>query len=133
MITFDLRCSNGHIFEGWFQDNKNFEEQRDTGLLRCPICDDDCVEKLLSSCSIKVRDNKGGEDGSKKSILQELHEYIERNFEDVGMHFAREALKMHYGETEKRNIKGTTTKEEEQMLRQEKVEFHKISLPRLDS
>jgi len=42
-------------------------------------------------------------------------------------------LKIHYGEEEKRNIKGTSTPEEEETLKEEGVQFIKIPLPKMDS
>ena len=38
--------------------------------------------------------------------LQLIHDYLDKHFEDVGADFYKEALKIHYGEAEKRNIKG---------------------------
>jgi hypothetical protein len=58
---------------------------------------------------------------------------LEKNFEDVGANFSREALKMHYGVSEKRNIKGTSTKAEEEVLEKEGIKFFKVPVPRLDS
>ena len=60
--------------------------------------------------------------------LQLVHEYLDRHFEDVGAEFYKEALKIHYGETEKRNIKGTATTEEEVILKEEGVQFLKIPI-----
>jgi hypothetical protein len=40
----------------------------------------------------------------------------------------KEALKIHYGEVEKRNIKGTATTEEEVILKEEGVQFFKIPI-----
>jgi hypothetical protein len=40
---------------------------------------------------------------------------------------------MHYDVTDKRNIRGTTTLDEEKMLRKEEIDFVKIPIPRLDS
>ena len=40
MIAFDLECSNGHVFEGWFNNTASFEEQRDKKMISCPFCDD---------------------------------------------------------------------------------------------
>ncbi|MCU0597176.1 MAG: DUF1178 family protein [Desulfobacterota bacterium] len=37
---------------------------------------------------------------------------------------------MHYGVSEKKNIKGSATFEEEKMLSDEKIEFFKLPLPR---
>jgi hypothetical protein len=60
--------------------------------------------------------------------LQLVHEYLDKHFEDVGAEFYKEALKIHYGETEKRNIKGTATTEEEVILKEEGVQFFKIPI-----
>jgi hypothetical protein len=60
-------------------------------------------------------------------------EFLQNNFEDVGSKFAQEALKMHYDVTDKRNIRGTTTEDEEKMLKKEEIDFVKIPIPRLDS
>jgi hypothetical protein len=51
----------------------------------------------------------------------------------VGNKFAETALKIHYGDEEKRNIKGTSTPQEEENLKEEGVQFIKISLPKMDS
>jgi hypothetical protein len=51
----------------------------------------------------------------------------------VGNRFADVALKIHYGEEEKRNIKGTTTAQEEDNLKEEGVQFVKIPVPKMDS
>lgn len=126
MIAFDLFCSNGHKFECWFKDGASFEEQKSSGMITCPICDDHQIEKAFSPFAIK----RGGE-GAKAEIdphqaLQLIHEYLDRHFDDVGSEFYKEALKIHYGEKEKRNIKGTATTEEEVILKEEGVPFFKI-------
>ena len=59
--------------------------------------------------------------------------FLEKNFEDVGANFAKEALKMHYDVTEKRNIRGTSTEAEEEMLKKEDIKFFKLPIPLLDS
>ena len=134
MIAFDLICSNGHKFECWFKDSASFEEQRSSGIINCPLCSDDRVEKALSTFSIK----KDG--GTKKStvdphqVLQSIHEYLDKHFEDVGLDFTKEALKIHCGESKKRNIKGTATPDQEKLLKDEGVQFLKIPIiKRLDS
>lgn len=60
--------------------------------------------------------------------LQLVSEYIEKHFEDVGAEFYKEALKIHYGEADKRNIKGTATTEEEVILKEEGVQFLKVPI-----
>ena len=53
-------------------------------------------------------------------------EYIQDNFENVGTDFSKEALKMHYGVTDKRNIRGTATAGEEEVLKDEGIKFFKF-------
>jgi len=65
--------------------------------------------------------------------MRALHQYIDKNFDDVGNKFAEVALKIHYGEEEKRNIKGTTTSQEEADLKEEGVPFVKIPMLKMDS
>jgi hypothetical protein len=60
--------------------------------------------------------------------LQLVHDYLSKHFEDVGAEFYKEALKIHYGEVEKRNIKGTATTEEEIILKEEGVQFFKVPI-----
>ena len=33
MIAFDLKCDEGHIFEGWFDNNEAYEDQKKRGLI----------------------------------------------------------------------------------------------------
>lgn len=129
MIAFDLICSNGHLFECWFKDSASFEEQQAAGIINCPICDDTQVVKVLSPFMIKKGsgERKKGEDVLHQA-LQVIHEYLDKHFEDVGPRFAEEALKMHHGEAERRNIRGTATNEEEVILREEGVQFFKVPI-----
>jgi hypothetical protein len=61
-----------------------------------------------------------------KKLAREVVHYINNNFENVGPDFAKEALKMHFGVKEKRNIRGAATEEEEKTLKEEGIEFLKI-------
>ena len=51
----------------------------------------------------------------------------------MGDRFAEVAIRIHQGEEEKRNIRGTTTKDEEETLREEGINFIKIPAPKFDS
>jgi hypothetical protein len=68
-----------------------------------------------------------------RAAIEKTMEFLEKNFEDVGANFAREALKMHYDVSEKRNIRGTSSEVEEEMLKKEDIKFFKVPIPRLDS
>lgn len=129
MIAFDLFCSKGHKFECWFKDSSSFEEKKSSGLITCPICNDNQVEKAFSPFMIKKNGGKKGEEINPQKAyqtLQMINDYIDKNFEDVGANFYKEALKIHYNEAEKRNIKGTATPEEEIILKEEGVQFFKV-------
>jgi len=128
MIAFDLFCSNGHKFECWFKDGVSFEEQKSTGMITCPICDDRQIEKAFSPFAIKRGGESVKEEMDPHQALQLVHGYLEKHFENVGAEFYKEALKIHYGEAEKRNIKGTATTEEEVILKEEGVQFFKIPI-----
>ena len=65
-------------------------------------------------------------------LAREVTHYIHEHFKDVGSQFTKEALKMHYGVTEKRNIRGSATSEEEETLKDEGVEFFKIPMIKPD-
>ncbi len=126
MIAFDLFCSNGHKFECWFKDGSSFEEQKSAGIITCPICDDHQIEKAFSPFTIKKGGERAKEEIDPQQALQIVHQYLDKHFEDVGPGFYKEALKIHHGQAEKRNIKGTATTEEEVILKEEGVQFFKI-------
>ena len=126
MIAFDLVCGKGHIFECWFKDSASYEEQKEQGIINCPVCNDTRIEKVLSPCRVKKNSGERHSEVEPAQILQAIQEYVDRHFEDVGSHFAKEALKIHYGEAKKRNIKGAATTEEEVLLKNEGVSFFKL-------
>ncbi len=137
MIVYDLKCANGHLFEGWFQDGNAFEEQQSRKQISCPICGNLGAGVVLPSLTVMGRDNKRGKERGRtlptQQALQMLNEFIDKNFDNVGSGFAEVAIRMHNGEEEKRNIKGTTTGDEEKMLKEEGIHFIKIPLPKYDS
>ena len=138
MIIYDVQCENGHKFEGWFKNRQSWIEQNAQKLICCPVCNSSNVEIAPSSITIMAKDSRTvnkniGESISHDQALQLFHQYIVNNFEDVGNKFAEVALKIHSGDEEKRNIKGTTTPQEEADLKEEGVSFIKIPLPKMDS
>ncbi len=141
MIVFDLECLNGHKFEGWFEDKEDLENQQSQGILQCPVCETTSVEQKLSPISIRSSNSSSNQRQQSMQASQEaiaeftekISEYVEKNYENVGSSFSKEALKMHYGTTEFRNIRGTTTKEEEKILTKEGVPVVKIPLLKKDN
>ena len=137
VIAFDLQCANGHLFEGWFEDCDGYERQQACGLIACPICSDTGVRKVPSTFAIRSSgtterqqsDNASGDQEKLAEIGRKMVEFVENHFDDVGADFSREALKIHYGISEPRSIRGVSTLEEEKTLEAEGVRFFKIPVP----
>jgi len=49
MIRYALNCTDGHVFESWFQNSGAFEKQKKRDLVTCPICGSAKVEKAIMS------------------------------------------------------------------------------------
>ncbi len=132
MIAYDLQCSSGHSFEGWFEDGRAYEDQKKRGLVTCPVCNDTCVSRVPSTFAIKSSQNPASS-STKQAELDKIGmkivDFVQKNFDDVGCNFAKEALKIHYGAVEPRNIRGVSTKEEEKTLEEEGIEFFKVPMP----
>lgn len=144
MIVFDLECINGHVFEGWFDDRDDLNRQQEQGLLQCPVCDSFSVSPKLSAVAIRKSASPVPAGSNREMMSQaqldamaefaeKMTEYVENNYEDVGSSFAKEALEMHYGAKEFKQIRGTTTLEEEKTLEKEGVPTVKIPVFKKDS
>ena len=134
MIAYDLQCTKGHAFEGWFEDRKAYLDQKKKGLITCPICNVTSVDIVPSTFAIKsgapsISKDLAAEKANLEQTEKEAIEFVKNNFDDVGANFAKEALKIHYGATEPRNIRGVSTKDEEKTLEDEGIQFIKIPMP----
>lgn len=138
MIIYDLECEKNHKFEGWFNDRASFEEQKKNRLITCPVCGSFDISMVPSSVAIMGKDARGSSVSDPGSMSPEkaarmFYEYVDKTFEDVGDKFANVATKIHRGEENRRNIKGITTKDEEETLREEGVPFVKVPMPKFNS
>ena len=132
MIAYDLQCVNGHAFEGWFEDSEAYQAQKKKELIACPACNTTQVSRIPSTFAIKsspIPKKVSLEEENLKRAGKEIVDFVEKNFDNVGCDFAKEALKIHYGVKEPRNIRGISTKEEEKMLKEEGLDFLKIPMP----
>ena len=138
MIIYDIKCDQGHIFEGWFADRLAWIEQNAKGLVSCPVCASAKVEVIPSAPAVVGKGHREAQRSNEmqpmpQEALRQLSDFVQSHFEDVGDQFADVALKIHSGEEEKRNIRGTTTPAEEDHLRSEGISFIKIPFPKMDS
>jgi hypothetical protein len=138
MISFNLRCAEDHVFEGWFKDSGTFERQAKQGKVACPICGGTKIEKAPMAPNIAKGSSRGaGKENiaaEMREVLGKLRTEVEKNCDYVGDRFAEEARKIHYEENEPRNIYGEASEEDARTLEDEGVGFKRIPwLSRTDS
>jgi len=101
-------------------------------MIACPVCNDAAVAKVPSTFGIKRASSEERPPASREKAMavlgRQLAQYIDENFEDVGADFHNEALKIHYGNSEPRNIRGYSSKAQEKILKEEGVSFFKIPI-----
>ena len=142
MKVFDLHCSHGHAFEGWFASEADFLSQLEHRLVACPVGEDSTVTRRPSAPRLNLSGAQGPADVAtpaaaqtvarpadlQASWLQAVRELVERT-EDVGERFAEEARRIHYGETPQRGIRGQATPEQREALREEGIATVAIPVP----
>ena len=134
MISFTLRCGQGHRFDGWFAGTEQFDKQKAAGQIACPVCGDlDCDKALMApaistvraAAPVPVAANVPAEPEA-VAMLRTLRNKLTENAENVGDRFAEEARRIHYEEVEKRGIYGQATKDEVRSLAEEGIGFHPL-------
>lgn len=135
MKVLDLRCSNGHTFEGWFGSDEEFTGQNGRQDIECPLCADRVIVRLpsaprlnLSGAREPAPEHKPQPADLQASWLEAARHLLE-NTEDVGERFSDEARKIHYGEIEARGIRGQASIDQRAALRDEGIEIFAMALP----
>ena len=138
MKVIDLRCHNGHAFEGWFAGDDEFLEQNGQRLIACPLCADTVIVRLPSAPRLNL---SGARDvavaahasanmpASPQALWMKAVRHVLANTEDVGTRFADEARRIHYGEAEERGIRGQASEDEREALSDEGIEVMPLPLP----
>lgn len=143
MIVFDLKCSRGHRFEGWFKDSAAFETQSDAREIPCAVCGDTEVSKALMAPNIATGEDRAkakADDPRLKDLVQNAHkamrqlrDHVESTHEDVGTRFPEEARKIHYGESQERGIYGEASLADAKELTEEGIEVFPLGPARNDA
>ena len=147
MILYSLVCAKGHHFEGWFRNSDAFDQEASARRLSCPVCGNDRIAKAIMAPRIAKGEAPAAEPTSQEQpssarakdsvpvaaqmsltaeewqVLKKLREKVEAECDYVGSDFAEEARRIHYGETESRQIYGETTPDEAAALEEEGIEF----------
>ena len=134
MIVFDLRCDGGHVFESWFGSSADYADQKERGLVRCPLCDSASVEKAVMAPNVAAKGNQRTTTGADpmKAALAALAKAQEKALEGsewVGSRFADRARAMHLGEGATAPIHGQATPQEARALVEEGVPVAPLPLP----
>jgi hypothetical protein len=154
MKVLDLRCNNGHGFEGWFGSDEDFMAQNGSGLIECPMCADKIVARMpsaprlnLSGACAAPPTSAPASDGAKpgdaahalaarpvaapdlQAAWLATVRHLMATTEDVGPRFAEEARRIHYGEKPQRGIRGQATQQERSALQDEGIETMAVAIP----
>lgn len=137
MIVFDLRCeAAAHVFEGWFGSSEDYEGQRERGLVVCPLCGDDRIEKAVMAPRVGAKGNQSptgsADPEAMKAMLAAMasaqKEMLEKS-SYVGDRFADEARAIHLGEAAARSIHGKATRAETESLIEEGIQVSPLPFP----
>lgn len=147
MIVFDLSCTLGHRFEGWFGSSADFEDQHVRGLLTCPTCGDAEVSKAPMAPAVPAKANARQEvlpaqapqqlantpmpPQVRKALaaLAKAQTEALKHSTWVGDKFAEETRKMHYGERDDTPIHGQASLAEAKALIEEGVPITPLPFP----
>ncbi len=147
MKVLNLRCSNGHGFEGWFASEDEFLDQNGRSSIECPLCADRVITRLPSAPRLNLSGARepqavpasasvSAPATAQKPVAADLQaawlaaaQRLMATTEDVGERFSEEARRIHYGESEARGIRGQATPEEREALREEGIEVVALPLP----
>ena len=125
MIVFDLLCrSGGETFEAWFRSGEDFASQRSAGMVRCPLCGSDKVDKAPMAPQVPRK-------GAARPLerLAEAQAQMIKDSRWVGDKFADTARAMHAGEVEPAIVHGSATVGEAKSLIDEGVPVAPLPLP----
>ncbi|GLQ21512.1 DUF1178 family protein [Algimonas porphyrae] len=109
MIRYALICDRDHSFEGWFGSSSDYDDQHASGLLVCPQCGSEQVDKAIMSPAVRSADRSA-------QIADAIRNEIAETCDDVGENFTDEARAMFYGEKPERSIYGQATAQQAKAL-----------------
>jgi hypothetical protein len=125
MIVFDLYCRDGgETFEAWFRSSADYEEQREAGMVQCPVCQSANIGKAPMAPSVQSKNAD-----SPVARLAALQSEILKDSRWVGDQFAETARAMHSGEIEQAPVHGNATLEQAKSLVEEGVPVAPLPLP----
>jgi hypothetical protein len=141
MKVLDLRCADGHSFEGWFASEDDYSAQLSKGDIACPLCASTAISRLPSAPRLQVGRHAApaaeaapAQAQASTAMTMQSHwlravRHVMTTTEDVGDRFPEEARRIHYGEVEERAIRGRASREDADALRDEGIEVVALPVP----
>jgi len=137
--VFDLCCDAGHLFEGWFASQEEFDAQSQADKIDCPLCGSVLVRRRPSASRLNLGASAQPAAAAVPAGSQLQTAFVRAalqaiaNTEDVGERFAEEARRIHYKEVPERGIRGVATRAEAQALEDEGVRIMALPFPELET
>lgn len=137
MIRYNLKCENDHQFESWFQSAEAYQSLASAGMVECPGCGSQKVEKSLMAPGVTTSRRKAAAPAEAPNpaaqpmmstptpemakAMEQLRVHVEQNSDYVGPNFAKEATEMHLGDKPARSIYGEVAPEDAKRLAEDGV------------
>lgn len=146
MIVFDLLCSGGHRFEGWFNSADDFSAQKKHKILECPTCGTVKVDRVPSAARL----NLGAQEPAKPAVkapektpemegkdpfaiaqmlYSKMLDDLLTKTEDVGTQFPEKAREIFYARAPAKPIRGQATDKEHDDLIAEGIPVARLPIP----
>ncbi len=141
MKVLNLRCANGHGFEGWFASDDEYMSQNGRGLIECPLCADCIISRTPTAPRLNLSSQREPAASvpapapvpeAAMPLQTQWVEAVRRmldSTDDVGERFPEEARRIHYGEIEARGIRGQASPDERRALLDEGIEIMSLPMP----
>ncbi|NNL18114.1 MAG: DUF1178 family protein [Boseongicola sp.] len=137
MIRYNLKCDQDHQFESWFQSAEAYQSLASSGMVECPGCGSQKVEKSLMAPGVTTSRKKAATPAETSNLtsqpvvsapdpemakaMEKLRNHVEQNSDYVGSNFAKEATEMHLGDKPTRSIYGEVAPEDAKRLAEDGV------------
>ena len=143
MIVFDLSCVQGHRSEGWFASSAAFADQRERGLVTCPQCGSNEMDKAPMAPAVPTKGNSKTALPVKATMAGELPREVAKAMQAlaraqakalegsiwVGERFVEESRAMHYGERDPAVIHGQASPDDAAALAEEGIAVSPLPFP----
>lgn len=114
MIKYTLKCTDGHVFDSWFQSASAFDTLANAGHLSCAVCGSAQVSKQLMAPRVSGTKKTNAEEPTLpaetpeltplsqpaseiEAAMAKLKAHVEKTSTYVGGDFAKQARAMHDG------------------------------------